>query len=605
MTHETFVSKKNLQDILDGIEQKIAGLGSTLTGIYTWQANNQYKTGDVCILNGSLFICLATHTSSPAFSTDIANWNLVYSDIDEWASSTYYVAGASVIANNAMYKCKTTHTSGSTFDSTEEANWDVVVGTSGNVKIKNWATSTQYKQYDVVMVNNNLYRCVSNHTSTTFSSDISNWELIYASIGNWQASTYYPIGVFAINDKKLYRCKTQHTSGLAFSDTNWVLIAGGGGIETWVASKAYAVGSLVLYNDRIYKCVTANNDSSFTASNWKEVSGNVLEQWTTSTGYIKNQVVENGNNMYMCLSAHTSGTFNTDCSNGKWCKVNVGVETWASSVYYPLNSIVYDVTSNCFYVCKSAHVSSSSFSTDVLAGKWAILGKEGVNNVSQTSLYTGTVGHNVGDFNITMSDDINNYDYLLIKHGKYSSATATLMPVDTRLFTAGAGYFISYFYGSTNNYAGWVVATSNTVLNFHISNSTDTVNIVPMEVIGIKFNAKSLTEIANAAMPSDKYVSIPSITSGTIYTAPANGLVYVEASVSTTSWVRLDLDILDSSNNLLRQERAFNYGEAHGMDCSILVQKGAKVRITLPTTATNVVGKFFYTVGDAKDAGLL
>jgi hypothetical protein len=41
------------------------------------------------------------------------------------------------------------------------------------------------------------------------------------------------------------------------------------------------------------------------------------------------------------------------------------------------------------------------------------------------------------------------------------------------------------------------------------------------------------------------------------------------------------------------------------MDCSILVQKGAKVKITLPTTAANVVGKFFYTVGDAKDAGLL
>ena len=278
MTHETFVSKKNLQDILDGIEQKIAGLGSTLTGIYTWQANNQYKTGDVCILNGSLFICLATHTSSPAFSTDIANWNLVYSDIDEWASSTYYVAGASVIANNAMYKCKTTHTSGSTFDSTEEANWDVVVGTSGNVKIKNWATTTQYKQYDVVMVNNNLYRCVSNHTSTTFSSDISNWELIYASIGNWQASTYYPVGVFAVNDKKLYKCKTQHTSGSTFSDTNWDLL-GGSSIDTWQASTAYNVGDLVIESNVLYQCKTAHTSgSTFSDTNWNKIDGGITIQ---------------------------------------------------------------------------------------------------------------------------------------------------------------------------------------------------------------------------------------------------------------------------------------------------------------------------------------
>ena len=116
--------------------------------------------------------------------------------------------------------------------------------------------------------------------------------------------------------------------------------------------------------------------------------------------------------MDMCLSAHTSGTFNTDYSNGKWCKVNVGVETWASSVYYSVNSIIYDITSNCFYVCKTAHVSGSSFTVDMLAGKWAVLGKEGVNSVSQTSLYSGTAAFGLGDHTITLNDDISNYEYL-------------------------------------------------------------------------------------------------------------------------------------------------------------------------------------------------
>ena len=310
MTHETFVSMKNLQDVLDGIEQKIAGLGSTLTGIYTWQANNQYKAGDVCILNGSLFICLSTHTSSSAFSTDVANWKLVYSDIDEWASSTYYVKGASVIANNAMYKCKTTHTSGSTFDSTEEANWDITVGTSGNVKIKNWETSTQYKQYDVIMVNNNLYRCVSNHTSTTFSSDISNWELIYASIGNWQASTYYSVGVFAINDKKLYRCKTQHTSGSTFSDTNWDLLSGGSGaeIDDWATSTQYKVGDLVIRENNLYRCKTAHTSSSFNTdiTNWIKLDN--IPDWKQNTYYAVGDYLYYDKNLYKVVTAFTSST---------------------------------------------------------------------------------------------------------------------------------------------------------------------------------------------------------------------------------------------------------------------------------------------------------
>ena len=57
MTHEHYVSKKNLQDVLDGIEQKISGLGSQLTGIYTWVSGGEYKIGDVVIASGSLFIC--------------------------------------------------------------------------------------------------------------------------------------------------------------------------------------------------------------------------------------------------------------------------------------------------------------------------------------------------------------------------------------------------------------------------------------------------------------------------------------------------------------------------------------------------------------------
>ena len=78
MSRNNFVSYQDMQAILNGIEQKISGLGSQLTGIYTWATSTQYKIGDVVIEDGSLFICQTVHTSSSSFSADIANWVLFY-----------------------------------------------------------------------------------------------------------------------------------------------------------------------------------------------------------------------------------------------------------------------------------------------------------------------------------------------------------------------------------------------------------------------------------------------------------------------------------------------------------------------------------------------
>ena len=160
------------------------------------------------------------------------------------------------------------------------------------------------------MVNNNLYRCVSNHTSTTFSSDISNWELIYASVGNWQASTYYPVGVFAVNNKKLYKCKTQHTSGSTFSDTNWDLIAGGGGAEinNWSTSTQYKVGDLVIRENNLYRCKTAHTSSAFNTdiANWIKLDN--ISDWKQNTYYAVGDYLYYDKNLYKVTTAFTSST---------------------------------------------------------------------------------------------------------------------------------------------------------------------------------------------------------------------------------------------------------------------------------------------------------
>lgn len=323
MPREHYVSYSNMQDILNGIEQKINGLGSQLTGIYTWQSNTGYKTGDVVIANGSLFICSLTHTSSTSFASDIANWVLFFADISPWMADTYYVAQACVIAKDSLYQCKNAHTSGTTFDTTEEGEWKLIAGAGqGTVTIENWASNIDYvvdqpvvyqdkiyrcntahksgstfdttkfdvlsvetggipfweqnKEYvvnNVVIYDDSFWKCKIGHTSTT-AFDISKWSIMYANIKDWQDSTDYIIGQVVVNNNKLYRCKTAHTSDTTFSateQTNWDSIGGGTTIEDWVSGKSYAINDMAIYQNSLYKCTTANSDVIFDSTNWVEI----------------------------------------------------------------------------------------------------------------------------------------------------------------------------------------------------------------------------------------------------------------------------------------------------------------------------------------------
>lgn len=355
MARDNFVDYNNMQDILNGIEQKISGLGSQLTGIYNWATNTQYRIGDVVIENGSLFICKTVHTSSTSFASDIANWILFYADISPWMPNTYYVANACVINDKKLYQCKTAHTSGTTFSNTD---WNLIAGGGGS-SISVWTTSKQYNADDIVIYSNSLYRCNTTHTSSTFSTDVSNWDLVYADLKNWNNNVYYSSGVTVIYNSKIYVCNTAHTSASTFSATekaNWTPLCTTS-IKNWQASIYYDVDDIVIYNGSLFRCTIANTSSTFNASNFSLITSD-LKSWSASTSYVVGSTVINDKKLYRCKTAHTSGTTFADTN---WDLIGgSSIDDWQASTVYNVGDLV--IESNVLYQCNTAHTSGSTFS---------------------------------------------------------------------------------------------------------------------------------------------------------------------------------------------------------------------------------------------------
>ena len=494
MARNNFVSYQDMQAILNGIEQKISGLGSQLTGIYTWAASTQYKIGDVVIEDGSLFICQTVHTSSSSFSADVANWVLFYADISPWLPNTYYVVNACVIDDKKLYQCKTAHTSGTTFSAT---NWNLIAGGGGS-SISTWATSKQYNVDDIVIYANSVYKCNTTHTSSTFSSDASNWDLVYADLKNWAGSVYYAVGTTVIYNNKIYTCDVAHTAASTFNATeraNWTPLAMST-IKNWQASTTYDVDDMVLYNGSLFRCTTANTSSTFNASNFSLVTSD-LKLWSSSTNYVAGATaINNGliyrcntthvsgssfdatekanwsiigkpciytwqasqlydvgdlisinGNMYRCTTAHTSSsTFSTDITN--WALVYASISNWSASTYYPVGSCV--IANGILYQCKVAHTSASAFASD----NWDnVGGKEYVQPYEDTPIgtiisYMGTTApedylicdgtvYNIADYN-DLADFINTQFGSYNKFG--GNGTTTFAVPDLRgEFLRGSG----------------------------------------------------------------------------------------------------------------------------------------------------------------------
>lgn len=222
------------------------------------------------------------------------------------------------------------------------AEWQVISTTgygsgSGGTSISEWATATSYESGNIVIYGDSLYGCNTDHTSTTFSSDESNWTLIYSDLKDWDTSIYYKVGVVVIQDKKIYKCITAHTSSTFSTDlVNWKLI-GGGSLEDWVANKNYEAEDIFVYDGQIYRALVGFT-SGATFAEINILNDYTLALWQANTSYTAGEYFEESGVVYEVLNNFTSGaTFAVTSDIAVYTPI-----TWASGTNVNVNDLVED-----------------------------------------------------------------------------------------------------------------------------------------------------------------------------------------------------------------------------------------------------------------------
>ena len=146
--------------------------------IKNWVTNNLYELNEIVYYNRRIYRCVNEHTSS-VFSTDYANWELIYSSVDIWRASVYFAVGVVVVNDSKLYRCSVSHVSRESFDSTELNDWEEL--SVCDASIFEWKASTEYDINDLVSKDGNIYKCTIAHTSGT-SFDLEeqeNWTTLW------------------------------------------------------------------------------------------------------------------------------------------------------------------------------------------------------------------------------------------------------------------------------------------------------------------------------------------------------------------------------------------------------------------------------------------
>ena len=355
---------------------KALGVVDTST-VSLWASNWDYVRGHIVMYNNCLYRCKTPHTSSSSFDLDASLWQEVKASVGLWKPLVYYYVDDIVVNDGLIYKNNVAHVSDSTFSSTEEANWELIGGAGG---ISSWQSSETYNKGQLVVNDGIVYKVKSKHTSSSsFSADIANWDILNAGLNDWATSVYYPVGIVILANNKIYQCKSAHTSTTFTADeANWQEISGYRiVIDDWKANTEYVVGDLCANDKKIYRCtIKHTSGTSFDnleEADWEELSPTINEitDWKSNTSYNAKDIVINDNALYRCKTSHTStSSFATDALT-YWDKLSGAnsVDVWASGKSYDVGQLV--VYNNQLFRANVSHASSATFDLD--GAKWNLL----------------------------------------------------------------------------------------------------------------------------------------------------------------------------------------------------------------------------------------
>jgi hypothetical protein len=383
-----------------------------------WQINTFYSEGDIVTFKGYVYQCIISHTSGSSSTAglvqNLPNWIIVaktYNWLNTWTVNAYYDLGDIVRYNGITYICKLKHRANSSATLGLEADlakWDIV--TRSDHWLADWQPVYKYNVDDIVKYGGTVYRCVTHHTSDTYTSPTylglennqASWEPVVIGIeykDDWLVSTRYKLQDIVKWNHTLWICTTQHKSGatnLRSDESNWTVWLPGTGFENvWFSNTEYKKGDIVLHGGYAYTALQNNFNSLPSVNGIVQNTGNweLLKEgyrhrgeWDSSTPYKTGDVIRNTGYLYVATADSTNVQPDLLTS---WKKLVTGSHwknTWdASGVNYNLGDVVTDT--GITYNCVQRHISTTSLSRpslDVTNAYWIVLNQGVTSNVLST-----------------------------------------------------------------------------------------------------------------------------------------------------------------------------------------------------------------------------
>ena len=359
---------------------------------FTWKSNwvtaTAYTKDDIVRYGGKSYVCLVSHTASADFNTDLNSidygtvpdtptprwvlWFDGYEWKNNWQPATFYKLGDYVKYGSIIYICVTSHTSAATAALGLEANQSAWIRYAVSEDwVGPWTVNTRYKLNEVVRYGGTIYRCNTGHTSalTTvlgLEADLAKWDVTlyaYDWQTDWKASTRYKLGDVVKNGGIIYKCTVGHTSAAGSS----IIISGSSGTTITASATlplSATAGTPITFSTSFGNIDTPGNGIT---------AGPVYYILTTTAGTGNTFTVSNtlggapvtvGTSSLLAISAVVGTTTGITADIGKWTIVHNGIDyrfVWKANSRYELNDIVQYGAD--LYICTTAHISSTTFST--------------------------------------------------------------------------------------------------------------------------------------------------------------------------------------------------------------------------------------------------
>ena len=351
-----------------------------------WAAGTEYKRDDVIRLGGKSYVCLVKHTASSIFASDLnavvpgssppqpdPRWILMTSGqtfLGGWVTQYAYNTGDIVLLQGTLWLCVTEHVS--TDFASDTSNWQTFA--AGTEFLNNWLNNTPYSPGALVKYNGRIFKCVNAHLSgATLELNSADWQIFLDGIeykGSWLPSTEYRVNDLVKYGGSIFRCTETHISGtLEIDDLRFTLeFPGNQPSGIWTTSGVYNQGDIVRHGGFLYYA-TENNTNSIptnpdSTNPWIILykSFNFVGQWTRNSNYQPGDLVQRGGNVYMAVTDVDGTQFDGSSldylDTDLWeLKIpgKVYSRTWKVNTLYSPGEIVYYKGSA--WVCNIEHES--------------------------------------------------------------------------------------------------------------------------------------------------------------------------------------------------------------------------------------------------------